>query len=65
MRMTPGRSSFFHDLPPSRQIDVESRFAFRARVHGVENRIAVLEQQLAPDDGNLHMRHRRAALSVE
>jgi len=47
------------DTSPVRQADIEQSVSAQTCVHGVKNRIAVLEQQFAADGSHLNVRRKR------
>ncbi len=55
----------FRDLSPSRQADVKQCLVTDARMHCVEDRVAILEQQFAADCTDLKVRRKRTLLIVE
>jgi hypothetical protein len=55
----------FRHLAPPRQADVEQSLFAQARVHGMKNRIAILEQQIAAQGCDLDMRRECALFIVE
>ena len=63
--MTTDSVQPFCNLAPCRQADVEQSLFAQARVHGVKNRIAIFQQQVAADGGDLDMRREGALFIVE
>ncbi len=55
----------FCNLAPCRQTDVEQSLFAKARVYGVKNRIAILEQQFTAYGRDLDMRRECALFIVE
>ena len=55
----------FCNLAPRRQTDIEQRLLAHTGVHGVKDRIAVFQQQVAAERGYLDMRRKGALFIVE